>query len=293
MASWKRDSDMVEAGAPITAVVVSFNSAFSLDDCLLRLRAAQGLAGIVLVDNGSTDASIDIARRHVAQDPRVTMLQLPDNPGFSVACNAGAAASHTSWLAFVNPDCLLEPDCLQRLLDTAARSAEGVGVLGADLIDVEGRPDPAARRRDPDPGELLRALGSPRKRHIDNDGRELQYVDAVSGALMLMPMEAFTAVGGFDPGYRLHAEDLDLCRRVRAAGFAVAVANAVRVTHLRGTSSRQRPVWVEWQKHRSLQRYFTRFAREREPWAWRCAIGLAIWSRFLLAALRAWWRAHR
>lgn len=282
---------MSETAAAISAVVVAFNSASSLDDCLLRLRAAQGVAGIVLVDNGSTDASIDIARRHVAQDARVTMLQLPGNPGFSVACNAGAASVGTPWLAFVNPDCLVEIDSLQRLLDAA--QAKPIGVLGADLVDAEGRPDPAARRRDPDPRELLRGLGSPRSLHIAGDGQTLQRVDAVSGALMLMPMAVFTAVAGFDPGYRLHAEDLDLCRRVRAAGFDVAVANAVRITHLRGTSSRRQPVWVEWQKHRSLQRYFSRFAREPESLAWRIALRLAIWSRFLLAAPRAWWRAHQ
>lgn len=282
---------MVQTGA-ITAVVVAFNSASSLDDCLLRLRAACGVAEIVLVDNGSSDASIDIARGHAAQDPRVKLLQLSGNPGFSVACNAGAARAEGSWLAFVNPDCLVDSDSLQRLCD-AAHQAEGIGVLGADLVDAEGRPDPAARRRDPDPCALLRSLGSPRNLHIANDNRQLQPVDAVSGALMMMPKSVFESVEGFDPGYRLHAEDLDLCRRVRAAGFAVFVANSVRVVHLRGTSSRRRPVWVEWQKHRSLQRYFTRFARQGEPRPWRWVLWLAIWMRFLLAAPRAWWRAQR
>src|SRR3546814_7396566 len=74
-----------------------------------------------------------------------------------------------------------------------------------------------------------------------------------------MPRSVFNAVGGFDERYRLHAEDLDLCRRVRDAGHAVYVANRVRVLHLRGVSSRRRPWWVEWHKHRGIWRYLRRF----------------------------------
>ena len=91
----------------------------------------------------------------------------------------------------------------------------------------------------------------------------LQRVDAVSGALMLMPRALFDAVDGFDEGYRLHAEDLDLCRRAREAGAVVAVANDVRVVHVRGVSSRSRPVFVEWHKHRGLWRYFRKFEAPR------------------------------
>ncbi|MFY8123428.1 MAG: glycosyltransferase family 2 protein, partial [Silanimonas sp.] len=89
--------------------------------------------------------------------------------------------------------------------------------------------------------------------------RVVQPVDACSGALMLVPRAAFEAVGGWDAGYRLHVEDLDFCRRLRAAGFAVAVANDVPVLHHRGVSSRARPLFVEWHKHRGLWRYWWRF----------------------------------
>lgn len=290
-ASWKRRSEVQDAAA-IDAVVVAYNSDASLDECLTRLRNALDVARIVVVDNGSSDASIQLASRHAAQDARVSLVHLENNPGFAAACNAGASISDAPWVAFVNPDCLLEPDSLQRMR-VLAHSLEGIGVLGADLVDAEGRRDPAARRRDPDPRRLLRALGSPGSIAVTPTKEPLQVLDAVSGALMLMPGSAFLAIGGFDTGYRLHAEDLDLCRRARAAGFVVAVANEVRVVHLRGTSSQRRPVWVEWQKHRSLWRYFTRFQTPPGSWLWWRGLQAAIWTRFLLAATRAWWRAQR
>jgi hypothetical protein len=76
---------------------------------------------------------------------------------------------------------------------------------------------------------------------------------------MLVPRGAFDAVGGWDAGYRLHVEDLDFCRCLRDAGFSIAVANDVPVLHHRGVSSRARPFFVEWHKHRGLWRYWWRF----------------------------------
>ena len=78
---------------------------------------------------------------------------------------------------------------------------------------------------------------------------------------MLLPRVLFERVHGFDKGYRLHAEDLDLCRRVRETGGVVACANDVAVVHVRGVSSRSRPVFVEWHKHRGLWRYYRKLMR--------------------------------
>ena len=122
-------------------------------------------------------------------------------------------------------------------------------------------------------------------------GRALQAVDAVSGALMVLPRTLFDRVGGFDEDYRLHAEDLDLCRRVRDAGATVACANDVRVVPVRGVSSRSRPLFVEWHKHRGLWRYFGKFeAAQRGPFV-RMAVFAMIWLRFPLAVARAAGRA--
>ena len=123
--------------------------------------------------------------------------------------------------------------------------------------------------------------------------RSLQQVDAVSGALMLLPRILFDRIDGFDRAYRLHAEDLDLCRRVRGASAIVAVANDVPVTHLRGVSSRTRPVFVEWHKHRGLWRYFRKFESSRRSIGTRTAVFAMIWGRFPLAAVRAATRRER
>ena len=272
------------AGDDIGVVVVTHRSADSIDDCLNRLRGAEGVAAIRVVDNASDDATLDLLQRHATADPALRFVANPDNPGFAVACNQGARALEDDgiavrWLAFVNPDCMVGRDTLARLRAHALASG-GDALLGADLADEHGERDAAARRRDPDFAVMLRAPSAMRLGVPMDAGRALQPVDAVSGALMLLPRALFDRLGGFDTGYRLHAEDLDLCRRARAAGARVAVANDVPVVHLRGVSSRTRPWFVEWHKHRGLWRYFRKFEADRRGRATRLAVWLAIWMHW-------------
>lgn len=281
--------------AGIAVVVVAHDSEETIDDCLSRLRAAAGVAEVRVVDNDSRDATVEIVQRHAVADPRLRFIANPDNPGFAVACNQGAAASRAPWLAFVNPDCLLEPDALARMhAHACAAAAGGDGaadgadvVLGADLVGEDGVRDAAARRHDPDFAAMLRDPARARLGIAPDPACTLQAVDAVSGALLLLPRRLFQRLGGFDEGYRLHAEDLDLCRRAREAGARVACANDVRVLHLRGVSSRSRPLFVEWHKHRGLRRYFRKFEAARRGPLTRAAVLAMIWARFPLAALRA------
>ncbi len=277
----------VPADGGIAAVVVSYRSASTLEACLLRLRGARGVSQIRVVDNGSDDGSLEILQRHALADARLHFIANPDNPGFGVACNQGAADCEAPWLAFVNPDLHVRPDTLERLR-AHALALGGDALVGADLHGEDGVRDGAARRRDPDFAAMLRAPAAAAKLDVPMDpARPLQALEAVSGALMLVPRALFERIGGFDPGYRLHAEDLDLCRRVRQAGAAVAVANDVPVLHVRGVSSRSRPLFVEWHKHRGLWRYFRKFeAASRAPTT-RLAVFAAIWAHFAMRLPRA------
>ena len=302
------------SGAGIAAIVVSYDSEETLDDCLSRLRGAAGVVEIRVVDNASRDGSLDIVQRHALADPRLRFIANPDNPGFAVACNQGTAASTAPWLAFVNPDCLVEADSLARMrahayqamgvgdggprdiaevVDVALRGQGGDAVIGADLVDEDGMRDAAARRRDPDFAAMLRDPGRRQLGIAMDPSQPLQAVDAVSGALMLMPRGLFERIGGFDEGYRLHAEDLDLCRRARGAGATVGCANDVQVVHVRGVSSRSRPLFVEWHKHRGFWRYYRRFDAARDGAFVRAGVFAMIWMRFPLAALRAATRSLR
>src|SRR5690606_12782398 len=279
------DAAQVDPAGGIAVVVVAHQSEETLDECLSRLRAADGVAEVRVIDNDSRDATMDIVQRHALADPRLRFFANPDNPGFAVACNQGARDSVAPWLAFVNPDCFVEADTLARLRDASAGLGEAL--VGAKRRGGNAAADPAARRRDPDFAAMLR---SPAARDLSlprDPAQPLQRVDAVSGALMLLPRALFERIGGFDEAYRLHAEDLDLCRRVRLAGATVVIANQVEVLHVRGVSSRRRPLFVEWHKHRGLWRYFRKFEANRRSLPMRLAVFAMIWGRFPFAVVRA------
>ena len=277
----------------IAVVVVTYRSAETIADCLHRVRTADGVTEIRVVDNGSDDGTLEPVQRMALQDARLRFIANPDNPGFAVACNQGARDSSARWLAFVNPDCLVEPDTFLRLhahADASRRKGADSVLLGADLVDEQGVRDGAARRRDPDFAAMLRNAAARRLDVAVDPATPLQALPAISGALMFMPRALFARIGGFDEGYRLHAEDLDLSRRAREAGALVAVANDVSVVHVRGVSSRSRPWFVEWHKHRGLARYFLKFEAPRRGWPLRLLVLATIWARFPLAGLRAWRR---
>ncbi|MBD7922594.1 glycosyltransferase family 2 protein [Xanthomonas bonasiae] len=273
----------------MAVVVVTYESGSTIDACLQRLRAAADVAQIRVVDNASRDDTLAIVQRHALEDRRVRFIANPDNPGFASACNQGAAASDAPWLAFVNPDLMVEADTLALL--RAQVASLGDALLGVEQVDEHGRADAAVRRRDPDFAAMLRhPLAGSRLALAADPAQPLQRVDAISGALMLLPRALFDRIGGWDAGYRLHAEDLDLCRRARQAGATVAVCNRLRVLHVRGVSSRKRPWFVEWHKHRGLWRYFRKFEAPARTAPVRAAVWAVIWLHAWVTFARLCWR---
>ncbi|WP_139116199.1 glycosyltransferase family 2 protein, partial [Xanthomonas translucens] len=138
----------------MAVVVVTYESGSTIDACLQRLRTAADVAQIRVVDNASRDDTLAIVQRHALEDRRVRFVANPDNPGFASACNQGAAASDAPWLAFVNPDLMVEADTLALL--RAQVAALGDALLGVEQVDEHGRADAAVRRRDPDFAAMLR-----------------------------------------------------------------------------------------------------------------------------------------
>ncbi len=281
--------------ANVAVVVVSHDSGQCLLDCITDLLAQDDALEIVVVDNASRDG----APQALAANPRVKTLLNAGNPGVGAACNQGANASIAPYLLFVNPDCRLPREAVRTLRETlqtaSNNNAKPIGMLGAQLLNEDGSEQAASRRSTPKPMQAIRAMvsttsnGTPSS--ATDDAASVENVDAISGALMMIPRAVFDRLSGFDTAYVLHCEDLDMCRRVLAQGYAVALAPKVRITHLKGTSSRKRPVWVEWQKHRGMLRYFRKFDAAHSPWWLKIAVPLGIAAHFPLAGLRAWWRA--
>lgn len=290
----------VPGAAPeVAVIIVTADSGASLHDCVARALAEPDVKELWIVDNASLDGVPQQVAAAQAGDGRVHLLAQSRNLGFGAAVNRGAARSRSGYLLILNPDCLLAAGSVRRLL-ASLQAEPATGVMGAVICDPQGRPDPASRRHDP---LLARALATLAGRRggagVEVAGdwpAQRMRCDAVSGALMLLPREAWQAVGGFDEGYFLHCEDLDLCRRLRECGYGVQLDGAVRVEHGKGGSSRHRPVFVSWHKHRGMWRWFRRFdPAARRPWL-ALLVGGGLWLHFMAGLPSRWisgWRHRR
>lgn len=283
------------ASLPATSfVVVAADSGPLLRDCVESVLANDAPLELVLVDNASRDGVVDGVVASHAHDTRLRVLRNPANIGFGPACNRGAARAQGDVLVFLNPDCRVPRD-LARRLRRSLEQAPDVGVLGVNVTDSAGRSARGNRRRDP---SLRRALATLTglARFAPSQSRwqgvempagaaaGVEVVEAVSGACLVLPRAAFDAVGGFDEGYFLHAEDLDLCRRVRDAGWRVAIDHDIRIVHEQGSSSRARPLFVARHKHRGMWRYFTKFDPAARNPLLRALVWCGIWAHFAAKA---------
>jgi GT2 family glycosyltransferase len=282
-----------------SVVIVAADSGPALRQSIDRVLASTSALELILVDNASHDGEPARAKERHADDPRLAWLTNAANRGFGPACNQGAAIAAGDMLLFLNPDCFIEPDTIARLRLVAARDAS-LGLLGVDVRMPDGAPARGNRRRDPTFRRALMTFGGLARFETrwpalagvemppaaDTRG-DVEPVDAVSGACLFVRREAFERIGGFDEGYFLHVEDLDLCRRIRDAGYRVAIAHSVRVVHAQGSSSASRPVFVAAHKRRGMWRYFTKFDEHaRNPFA-RALVLAGLWLRYAAAALTA------
>ncbi len=280
---------------PLSVIVVAADSGPTLRDCVRRVLACELPLEMILVDNASTDGIPQAIARAHESDARLQVVYNHANLGFGPAVNRGVTHAHGKSVLVLNPDCLIDNTTLVRLLGILATHPR-TGLVGAVVCDENGEPDPASYRRDP---LLMRSLNTMFNRPgegVNIEGpipRELVEAEAVSGALMVLPRRLFDYLAGFDEAYFLHCEDLDLCRRVRDAGYKVMLAGDVRVLHGKGSSSRHRPVFVSRHKHRGMWRWFRKFDPEaRKPWV-SALVWLGIWSHFLLQVPGQWLRLLR
>jgi GT2 family glycosyltransferase len=268
----------------LSVIVVSADSGPSLRECIRRLLTSDMSLEVLLVDNGSSDGVPQAIDRAYATDTRFKVIYNRGNLGFGPAVNQGAAAARGHAVMVLNPDCLVEAADLQRLLDVLAENPRA-GLIGAVVCDEDGRADPASLRRDPLFRRAFNTMFGRDGEGINIEGEIPAAVieaEAVSGALLLLPRTVYQRVGGFDEGYFLHCEDLDLCRRVRDMGYQVLLAGDVRVLHAKGTSSRHRPVFVSRYKHKGMWRWFRRHDPSARNPLLAAVVWVGIWSHFLL-----------
>lgn len=226
----------------LSIIIVTFNSRADIDACLRSLTTGIRIdREIVVVDNASTDGTAAHIRERW---PGVRLMGLGANLGFARATNIGIQQTFGELVLLLNPDTVVPPDAIDRLVAALERDSR-VAAVGPRIVDEAGHAElsfgsmasPAADLRQ----KILTRGGTGRlpilRSVVERMTRRTQDVDWVSGACLLAHRADLDAVGLLDERFFLYMEDVDLCASIRARGRRVQFVADVEVVHRRGAST--------------------------------------------------------
>ncbi|GIW00313.1 glycosyltransferase family 2 protein [Roseiflexus sp.] len=279
----------------LSIVIVNWNTRDLLRACLASLHnAARRIAcEIIVVDNASTDGSIEMVR---AAFPRVRLMALPENVGFARANNIGFAQAQGRYFLLLNPDTWLPPGALDEMI-ALMDQMPNVGILGPRLLNADGSLQPSCSRFPTPLNIALDCWGisriAPQNRMLSRFKMtwwahdEAREVDQPSGACLLVRREAWHEAGPLDERFFMYFEEVDLCWRVQRAGWRICFTPTPQITHYGGQSSLQNLDARIVQRYASLVLFFRKHYGALTTGALCCAIAPAALARALLAAIRA------
>lgn len=253
---------MIGGTVDLSVVIVNYNSGARLAGSLERLRALRGIAEVVVVDNGSTDGSAAGAGGGggggSGSGNGVRRVDCGENSGFARAANRGVAETRGDLVLLLNPDMLLTGDGLARLVERL-RADDRLGAVGPRIREAAGV-DQSGLLPFPSNGRLLReALFLPGARAAaGGNGAATGWLQA---GCLLLRRAAFEEVGGFDEGFFLYYEDVDLFWRLHGAGWRVAIEPAAEAIHDAG----ERDARYGAEKIRHLHEGLLGFYRKHYP----------------------------
>jgi N-acetylglucosaminyl-diphospho-decaprenol L-rhamnosyltransferase len=273
--------------------VVSYEAVQTVIDCVRSVREAAGEAAveIVLVDNASPE---HIAEAVEAAAPPVRVVRNEGNRGFPSAANQGMRAVDSEFVLLINPDARVIAGTLEGLLKVARDRGEA-GAIGALVRNPDGSIYPSARKVPSFAEGLVHTtIGFVRPGNrwtrayklLDWDRTSERRVEWVSGSSMLLRRRALDQVGLFDEGYFMYVEDMDLCTRLRAAGWDVWFSPELEIEHVGGTATAGKKR-MTLEHSRSIYRYFVKFHSH----GWRVSLRPFAWVALRSRAAYVSWRS--
>jgi hypothetical protein len=283
----------------VTVIIVNYNAGAVLSELVNPLLCSLAVAKVIVADNGSTDKSMDDIERIAGRQSRLITIYNKANLGFAKACNIAVNADGQSdYVLFINPDCIIKEYALERLL-AFMKSSPQTGMAGPLILNPDGTEQAGGRRAIPTPWRsFVQVFGLVRFRdryprlfsdflfHEQSIPDKPIEVEAISGACMMVRRSALLDVGHMDDGYFLHCEDLDLCMSLRAKGWKINFVPAASVVHHQGTCSKDRPIFVEWHKHKGMMRFYGKYFHHQYPGILFWIVGIGVWLRFCALAIK-------
>lgn len=248
----------------VQIVTVAYKSSQTIADCFRSaLPVLKQEDRFTLVDNS---ADLEDLSPILSEFPEIWYMNPKANLGFATGCNLGARQSDSDYIFFLNPDATIIDDCVERLVSHLENNKD-IGLIAPRFITRGG-------------DEKVVYANDPREKIFgDNLPGEIA---SVTGAAVMLPRKLFEQLGGFDEDFFLYGEDIDLCRRVRKAGYRVELLKDVAVNHIGGHSEKDagreaveerktRASLLLMKKHLSPKKYKLFLRKDRRAALWRMA----------------------
>lgn len=241
----------------VSIIIITYNSEKTIKSCLDSII---GRGEVIVVDNNSSDKTLE----QVEKFKDIKVIKNKENLGFGKGNNLGVQNSSGETLFFLNPDCVVRENSLEKLVDFLDRNQE-IGAVGPKLLNEDGS---VLREMSPFPtvvSEIMVLLRLHRVPFFNNlvypnyDFTKQQEAEHLMGAALMVRRAVFEDVGGFDENFFLWFEETDLLKRIKEKGHKVVYYPDAVVTHLVGQSTKQlnflkrQTIW-----NKSLLYYFSK-----------------------------------
>lgn len=272
----------------LSIVIVNYNVAYFLEHCLYSVRnALKGIeAEIFVVDNNSVDNSIAMLKEKF---PEVILIANKDNVGFSRANNQAIRISKGEYVLILNPDTVVEEDTFAKCI-SFMDSHKDCGALGVKMIDGSGKFLKESKRGFPSPWTSfckmsgLTSLFPHSKKyanyymgHLSED--EVNEVDILAGAYMMMRKECLDKVGLLDEDYFMYGEDIDLSYRITKGGYKNYYFPKARIIHYKGESTKKASMNYVYTFYNAMVIFAQKHLTKKQTKLFSTLIKLAIWLR--------------
>jgi N-acetylglucosaminyl-diphospho-decaprenol L-rhamnosyltransferase len=273
-------------------IIVNWNTGSLLTDCILSVKASfqendSTEAEILVIDNASTDQSLIQARTTFSD---IQVIESSSNLGFGSANNLAARQARGEFLLFLNPDTLMKPGAIQLLKDHLESSPQ-VGAVGPKLLNPDGSVQLSIFRTPTLTREAWRLF------HLDRifpynaypawllSSTEPQEVDILQGTCLLVRRDVFFSIGQFDERFFMYSEEVDLCVRIRSAGWSIQWLPQALVIHLGGQSTKLVADQMFLMLYRNKVEFFRKHYGQPDTALYKMLLYLVSLSRYFPGAL--------
>lgn len=260
----------------LSIIIPNYNTKKLLKECLTSLISSNLIRinsnknslkfenyEIIVVDNGSTDSSVDFLKKEAARNKMIQIILLDQNWGFAGAVNRGIKKARGRFLLLLNSDTQVQKETLKEAIEFAQKHSQSI--IGLQLVNLDGSIQPSVYRFPSIEGaikEFWLGKKDSYQKYYPKSQKAIK-VDAITGAAMLIPKKLIKKIGLFDEKYFFYFEDLDYCRRAKKMGIEVYYLPSARVFHYHGAAGKEMPeITHQWlvessKKYNGLAKYYS------------------------------------